>query len=116
MEPRNCGGIESHLEATRQAVLKWLDHEEKSTDAAKPKNAFEALAALSEEDEIEPPKQPEILSRMREARRFGVPLFSGEIDTYPSFARREMNCCLDAEQEYLRTQARNLEIRAKHNA
>jgi len=91
-----CGGIESHLEATKEAVNRWLEHES-------PSSKIEGLDLLFQSMESpDKPEQPQTLQILRESRRFNVPIFSQSLFDWPYIARLELNVCIDVENEYQR--------------
>ena len=67
---------------------------------------------MSVEDADEP-EQPEVLFYIREAKRLGMPIFSGDLWALPYIFRLELNACLDAEQEQLELLKANLRIAAE---
>lgn len=69
-----------------------------------------SLLALSLEP-VEAPEQPEILSILRQSRRFNVPYFPGAIYDWPYIFTLELNTAIDAEQDYERRVAFNLRKR-----
>jgi len=60
--------------------------------------------------------QPEALTRLREAGRFGVPVLTGEISNWPHIARMEYNAVFEAEAEHHRIKSVNAALRAAYEA
>lgn len=92
----------------RQATTKWLEWENAKSD-----NERELIIINSSFENTGKPEQPEVLSFMREAKRLGVPIFSGDLWALPFIFRLEMNVCLDAEQEQLDILRANAKLAAE---
>lgn len=106
---RRRGGITRHLAATREAVTKWLEHENPINTGGQDAS----LLALSLEVDDEEPEQPEVLSILRQSRRFNVPCWPGTILEWPYILLQELNVAIDAENDYHRRVEINLRKRAE---
>ncbi len=67
------------------------------------------MLALALENEA--PEQPEVLSILRQARRFNIPVFNGSFHDWPYHATQEMNAAIEAEIEHKNLLALNVKAR-----
>jgi len=74
--------------------MRWLEYEQPINAGAD--NDLYALALEPEEA----PPQPEVLGKLREARRYSIPVFPGSLMDWPDIARRELNVASEAEKKY----------------
>lgn len=105
------GGIDSHLDAIRLEVAKWLDWETKKDRSEVERDEF--LLNLAVENQT-PPELVEIYSLILESRRCGLPIFAGSIMEMPYIFRLEYNAALDGETEHHKLLAANLAIRQRY--
>ena len=110
MGPALRGGIERHLEATRQATLEWLEYENPPNDEA---GQDSYLLRLATEDSLTAPEMPEILQIYRTSKLLDVPIFNGSLMDMPYIFHMELATCLAAQEEFWRIRKINLE-RWKH--
>lgn len=108
MGPGPPGGIERHLEATREATFRWLQYENEGDDAGKE----DLLLHLALEN-AEKPAMPEALLVIRQTRRLGVQYFNGALIDWPYLFRLEIEATLEAEANYNAIQAANLALKLK---
>jgi hypothetical protein len=104
-----AGGIKSHLDKLREAVVVWLDYEAEvdEEDEEKVKLRYQL-------ENKELPKQPEALGTLRLLRRFNFThlYYSGGISNQPYIWWQEINAAIEGEYDYEKmkiAQARLLE-------
>jgi hypothetical protein len=89
-----AGGIDRHLKETENAVLRWLEYENKLDQReGKPDDLLFALAT----EDIDKPEQPEILTLVRQMRNTGLAFWEGGLAAQPYLLNLEIQTCHNAE-------------------
>jgi len=109
------GGITRHLEDLKNAVLRWLEHEDKQGGEEGTTEYDEDLLLhlALENEEVAEPEQPEALSWLRRMRRLNLPMFDGGLYNQPYLFQLELDTVIEAEIEHQNILAANLRTKLK---
>ncbi|PJF45111.1 MAG: hypothetical protein CUN55_00545 [Phototrophicales bacterium] len=106
------GGIESHLQKTKEAINRWLDYAKvQSNYYTGGDDSLEALQyKLSLEDQP-PPERPQVLFILDRIRRYNTLYFNGGLQDQPYILMLELDTAIDTELEREAQEIKNLRLK-----
>lgn len=104
------------MELLKSEMLRWLEHEYRSSSAALTDDPIEAAnyQASLMEGVIEPPEQPEPLQILRKLKRFDTQMWDGGYASQPHILLMELHTVIETELEHQQSLLANQFLRADH--
>ena len=104
--------LTQHLEATREAVIAWLNFQDITTGAAHARDDFDQMAAAHAiENPTEPPPIPEAMTTLHRMEAFGLKLRKGEYLDQPHIGLLELEAVLGAQSSVLERKIANQKLK-----